>query len=109
MVDPMLPRWILNLGALRRILSYHAANFQLAQVENVCALFRIVKLLTIAYHPAGNGACARFNQTIKRGLQRGLHGKYLGHCDVALIEEMFSYNTSVHTTASFTPQFLLFG
>ena len=78
-------------------------------MQNLCALWRIEKVRTTAYHPTGNGACERLYQTIKRGLQGVLHGEHLDQWDVALSEVMFSYNTSVHTATGFTPQFLMFG
>ena len=61
------------------------------------------EIRTTAYHPAGNGAGERLNQTIKRGMQRVLHGEHLDQWVVALSEVMFAYNTSVHTATGFTP------
>ena len=44
-VDALLARWILLLGAQRRILSDQGANFESAQVQNLSALLRIEKVL----------------------------------------------------------------
>ena len=61
-VAALLARWILLLGAPRRILSDQGANFESAQVQNLCALWRIEKVRTTAYHPA---ATERASDSIK--------------------------------------------
>ena len=93
----------------RRLLTDQRANFESAIVQNLCTIWRIDKVRTTAYHPAGNGACERLNQTIKRGLQKVMNEKRMEGWDVVLSEVMFAYNTSVHTTTGFTPYFLTFG
>ena len=74
--DTWLPRWILVLGAARPLLSYQDANFESAQLFNLCALCSFDRVRRTAYYPAGNGAGERFMQTIKRGLQRMLHAAH---------------------------------
>ena len=64
---------------------------------------------TRAYHPAGNGAFERLNQTIKRGLQKMMNEKCLEQCDLVFSEVMFVYDTSVHITTAFTPYFPMGG
>ena len=77
-VDMLLARWILLLGAPGRILSDQDANFESAQVQDLCALWRIEKVRTTSSHLAGKGACERLKQSIKRGLQSVLHGEHFG-------------------------------
>ena len=60
----------------------------------MCTNCRIDKLHTTAYHPADNGACELFNQTIKTGLKKMLNEKCLEEWDVVLSEVMFAANTS---------------
>ena len=72
-------------------------------------LWRIQKIRTTAYHPAGNGACERVNRTIKRGLQKMLNERNLEEWDTILSHVVFAYNTSIHSTTHFTPFFLMFG
>ena len=78
-------------------------------MQNLCALWRIERVRTTAYHPGGKGAYERLNQTTKRGFQRVLHCEHLDQWDVAYSEVMFSYNATVHSGTGFTPQFLMFG
>ena len=106
--DTLLARWVLLFGAPRRLRTDQGANFESAIVPNLCTIWRIDKVPTTAYHPAGTGACERLNQTIKRGLQKTLNEKRMEDWDVVLSEVMFAYYTSVHTTTGFTPYFLRF-
>ena len=91
------------------MLTDQRANFESAIVQNLCTLWRIQKVLTTAYHPAGNGACDRLNKTIKRGLQKMQNEKMMEDWDLVHSEVMFAYNTNVHSTTGFTPYFLMFG
>ena len=84
------------------------ANFESAIVQNLWTIWRIDKVRTTAYHPAGNAACERLNQTIKRRLQKMLKEKRFEEWEVVLSEVMFAYNRSVHSTRGFTPYLLMF-
>lgn len=109
LIDILLSRWILPLGAQRGILSDQGANLELAQVQNLRVHCRIEKVPTTPYQKSGKGACERLNQIIKPGLQHVLHGQHLKESDVPLSEVMFSSNTSVDTSTGYTPQILMFG
>ena len=91
------------------MLTDQGANFESAVVQHLSTIWRIDKIRNRAYHPAGNGACERLNQTSKRGLQKMVNEKKIEEWDVILREVMFAYNTSVHSTIGFTPYFLMFG
>ena len=107
--DPLLARWVLLFGAPRRLVPYQGANLESATEKNLCTIWRIDKLLTTAYQPAGTGAFVRLNQTSKRGLQQILNEKRVEEWDVVLSEVIFAYNTSMHSTTGFTTYFLMFG
>ncbi|KAF0153184.1 MAG: hypothetical protein FD188_3384, partial [Ignavibacteria bacterium] len=107
--DALINRFILIFGTPKKIISDQGANFESAIFANLCALWRIHKSRTTAYHPAANGACERVNRTIKRGLQKTLNQENLENWDMALPHVIFAYNTSVHSTTGFTPFFLMFG
>ena len=107
--DAVLNHWILVFGAPRRILTDQGANFESAVFTNLCLLWHVKKSRTTAYHPATNGACERVNQTLKRGLQKLLNPQDLGEWDRLLPYLCFSYNTSIHSSTSFTPFFLMYG
>ncbi len=68
-----------------------------------------MKSLTTAYHPAGNGACDRVNQTIKKGIKKLLNEKDLEKWDSVLPMAVFAYNSTLHTATGFTPFSLMFG
>ena len=107
--DAILARLVLLFGALRRLLTDQGANFESAVVQNLCTIWRIDKVRPTPDHPAGNGACDRLNQTIKRRQQKMLNEKRMEEWYVVLSEVMFAYNTSVHSTTGFTSYFLMFG
>ena len=107
--DTLLARWILLFGAPRRLLTDQGQNFESSTLANLCNLWRIDKIRTTSYHPAGNGACERLNQTIKHGLQKILNDQNMDNWDLILNDVMFAYNTSIHSTTGFTPQMLMFG
>ena len=77
-------------------------------MRQLCELYGCTKSRTTPYHPQGNGACERFNQTIL-GLLSSLdptdHPRW-HHKLPALIQV---YNNSVHASTGMTPHFVLFG
>ena len=102
-IDAVLMKWFLVFGAPRRIHSDQGTNFESAAFGNFCALWNVMKSRTTAYHPAGNGACERVNQTLNRGVQKILNEKNLENWDLILPLAVFSYNSTVHSTTEFTP------
>jgi transposase InsO family protein len=107
--DAVLSRFFLVFGAPFRILTDRGANFESAVFSNLCTLWRVAKVRTTAYHPAGNGACERLNQTLKKGLQKALNEENLENWDAVLAHVVFAYNTSIHSSTGFTPYFLMYG
>ncbi|KAF0096477.1 MAG: hypothetical protein FD144_5878, partial [Rhodospirillaceae bacterium] len=107
--EAFLHHWVLIFGAPMRLLTDRGLNFESAVIANLCTMWRIDKVRTTAYHPAGNGACERVNQTIKHGLAKTLNERQLEKWDSALPSVVFAYNTSTHTTTGFTPQLLMMG
>ena len=75
--DAVMNKFILIYGAPFRLFTDRGDNFESAAFSNLCMLWRIQKIRTTAYHPAGNGACERVNRTIKRGLQKMLNEQNL--------------------------------
>ena len=105
----LLSQLVLLFVAPRRLLTDQAAYFESGIVQNLCTIWCIEKVRTRPYHPAGNGACERLNQTFMGGLQKMPNEKRLEEWDVELSKDIFAYNTSVHCTTGFTPYFLIFG
>ena len=55
---------IQTFGYPERILTDRGAAFESAIMGELCKLYGCQKSRTTAYHPQGNGACERFNQTL---------------------------------------------
>ena len=70
--------------------------------------FHIEHLRTSAWHPETNGACERFNGTLKNML-RALSEKYSDAWDLALPWVLFAYREVPVETLGFSPFELLFG
>ena len=109
MADALLSRWVLLFGAPRRLLTDQRANVESPIVQNLCTIWRIEKVRTMAYYPPSEGACESRNQTSKRGLQKSLNERRLDEYDVVLSDVMFAYNSTVNSSTGFTPSFLIFG
>ena len=108
-IDVFTEHWLLKFGAPHRLLTDQGANFESQAFKNLCLLWKIDKVHTTPYHPAGNGVCERVNKTIKNGLQKTMQGKEKIEWDLYLPDVIFSYNTAVHDSTGFTPFRLMFG
>ena len=62
--DALLSRWVLLVGAPRRLRIDQGANFESAVVQNLWTIWRIDKVRTKAYDHLGKRALKRLNQTI---------------------------------------------
>lgn len=51
-------------GCPERILSDQGPAFESGMLRQLCALYGCKKIRTTPYHPQGNGACERFDQTL---------------------------------------------
>lgn len=83
-------------------------NFESKLVKELCKVYGCRKTHTTPYHPQGNGACERFNQTLLSllgTLEVEQHSQWVGHL-LGLIQ---SYNNTVHSSTSYAPSFLMFG
>ena len=101
--------WLFKFGAPHRLLTDQGSNFESALLENLCRLWKVEKVHTTPYHPAGNGVCERANQTVRRGLQRYLADKDHELWDLYLPKIIFAYNTAIHSGTGFSPQRLTVG
>ena len=106
--DALLSRCVLLFGALRRLFTDHGPNVESAVVQNLFTIWCINKVPNTAYHRAGNGACARLNQTRKSPLQKMVNEKRLEEWDVVRGEVMFVCDTSVHSRSGFARYFNVF-
>ena len=97
-----------NFGLPRRLHSDQGANFESKVIRELCLLLGVSKSRTTPYHPMGNGACERMNQTLIRMLgtlpdsKKKSWPKHLGMLVLA-------YNSTPHDATGFSPYFLMFG
>uniref|UniRef100_A0A3B3C2E1 Integrase catalytic domain-containing protein n=1 Tax=Oryzias melastigma TaxID=30732 RepID=A0A3B3C2E1_ORYME len=83
-------------------------NFESRLIKELCLVYGCRKTRTTPYHPQGNGACERFNQTLLNmlgTLEVEQHSNWVGHLP-GLVQ---SYNNTVHTSTKYAPSFLMFG
>ena len=99
---------ILRFGSPFRVHTDQGLEFE-GEFAALCKVWQIEKSRTTAYHPQGNGACERVNQTIKNNLRKLLNESNLNSWDRVLPLAAFAYNTVVHSFTGFTPFFLTFG
>jgi len=62
----------------------------------------------VAFKPSTNGACERFNRTVKELLVR-LASEDPNNWDDYLQRALLAYRTTPHSATGFTPQYLLYG
>ncbi|GFS15731.1 Pol polyprotein [Elysia marginata] len=100
--------FIQTFGVPKRLHSDQGANFESKTIHEFCNLLGIQKSRTTPYHPMGNGACERLNQTLirmvgtlpddkKKNWQQHVQGL------------VFAYNATPHESTGFSPYFLMYG
>uniref|UniRef100_A0A9J7ZJ87 Gypsy retrotransposon integrase-like protein 1 n=1 Tax=Cyprinus carpio carpio TaxID=630221 RepID=A0A9J7ZJ87_CYPCA len=95
------------VGCPERILSDRGGAFQSAVMEQLCQLYGCKQSRTTPYHPQGNGACERFNQTLLSllgSLSEADQNQWPQNLPVLLQ----AYNTT-HGSTGMTPYFIVFG
>lgn len=95
-------------GCPERILTDRVAAFESSLMHHLCELYGCVKSRTTPYHPQGNGACKRFNQTLLEllgSLEEGCQHQW--HIKLPTLVQ--AYNNSVHGSTRMTPYFVVFG
>ena len=104
----LLDHFINIYGYPKRLHSDQGRNFQSKVIEHLCNLTGIEKSRTTPYHPMGNGACERFNQTLLKMLgtlendKKSKWKDYLGSI-------VHAYNCLPHETTGYSPYELMFG
>ena len=101
-------RIICDYGIPQRVLTDQGTNFLSQVFKNVCKLLKIEKIQTTAYHPQSNGALERSHRTLAEYLRNFIEEDQTDW-DEWLPYAMFTYNTTPHTSTSYTPYELVFG
>lgn len=97
-----------SFGCPERILTDQGPAFEAELTQQLCALYGCRKVRTTPYHPQGNGACERMNQTILQ-LLNTLTPAEQGRWSEHLQELVHAYNNTPHSTTGLAPFFVLFG
>uniref|UniRef100_A0A1A8L5P6 Gypsy retrotransposon integrase-like protein 1 n=1 Tax=Nothobranchius pienaari TaxID=704102 RepID=A0A1A8L5P6_9TELE len=95
-------------GCPERILTDRGAAFESALLQELCQLYGCKKSRTTAYHPQGNGACERFNQTLLN-LLNSLTETDQAQWPDRLPALLQAYNSTVHSATRLTPHYVVFG
>lgn len=98
---------VLKFGSPQQILTDRGQSFLSNLLKRVCKLLNIKKIHTTAYHPEGNGALERSHRVIKEYL-RSYVNKNLNDWDNYLPFAIFNYNTTPHSSTTFSPHELMF-
>lgn len=88
--------------------SDQGTSFESRLIQELCQVYGCRKSRTTPYHPMGNGACERFNQTVLNllgTLEVEKHQRWVEYLP-GLIQ---AYNNTVHASTRYAPAFLMFG
>nr|XP_055050769.1 uncharacterized protein LOC129436578 [Misgurnus anguillicaudatus] len=96
------------MGCPERILSDRGGAFQSAVMEQLCQSYGCKQSRTTPYHPQGDGACERFNQTLL-SLLSSLSEADQNHWPQSLPALLQAYNNTTHSSTGMTPHFIVFG
>lgn len=95
-------------GCPERILTDQGPAFEADLTRQLCESYGCRKVRTTPYHPQGNGACERLNQTILQllnTLQPAEQSRWSDHLP-ALVH---AYNNTPHSVTGLAPFYVVFG
>lgn len=95
-------------GCPERILTDRGGAFESELMRELCQVYGCTKSRTTPYHPQGNGACERFNQTLL-GLLNTLDQEGQTHWMERLPHLLQAYNNTPHSSTGLAPFYVLFG
>ena len=101
-------KFICYYGFPERIHSDQGRNFESRLIRELCNIAGVSKSRTTPYHPMGNGAVERFNQTLLKML--GTLEQYQKEDWKSYVPPLVqAYNATKQDTTGFSPHYLMFG
>ena len=95
-------------GCPERFVTDQGAAFESRLMRQLCEVYGCVKSRTTPYHPQGNGARERFNQTLITLLSSlDLAAQPQWHHPLPFLVQ--AYNNTLHASTGMTPHFVVFG
>lgn len=107
-VAKVLTKFFVQFGIPKTFLTDQGADFMSELMKNLSNLFKTKHLSTTPYHPQTNGALERYHLTLKDYLKHYIKPNQTDW-DEYIQFAIFSYNTSVQKSTSYTPHELFFG
>lgn len=104
----LIERIVCRFGIPDSILTDQGSNFLSNLFKEVCKILKTRKLQTTPYHPQTNGALERSHKTLAEYLRHYVNQDPLTW-DTWLPYSIFVYNTTPHTSTTYSPHELLYG
>ena len=92
--NAFIKRCICVFGAPKYILTDQGSQFLSSLMQEICKKFKIDKIRTTPYHPAGNGSLERTHHVLVEYLKMYVDNEH--QWDVWIECAIFAYNSSVH-------------
>ena len=97
-----------RVGLPKQVLSDNGSQFTGHMMKEVYRILGIQGLYTSVYHPQANGACERFNGTLKKMLRR-MASEQPKCWDRYINPLLFAYREAPHSSTGFSPFMLVYG
>ncbi|XP_013161294.1 PREDICTED: uncharacterized protein K02A2.6-like, partial [Papilio xuthus] len=105
-----LYEYIARYGLPNTIVSDNGPSFASQEFSRFCVGNGISHLTTPAYHPASNGQAESFVKVVKKGIKSSvMSSRTAKECKLRLLQFLFDYRNSIHSTTGFSPAELVYG
>ena len=106
--NALVDHWISRFGCPHSLHSDQGRNFESKLFGLLMQLLEMDKTRTTPFHPQSNAVIKRMNETLQNMLAKCINEEQ-SNWSQQLPYVMMAYRSSVHESAGYTPQFLVFG